>query len=330
MLEESTNSVRLHATPKRVQESWVETQYFAPRGRERLLQLGERISQLHLSFTDRLIGIIGAAGSGKSSLIHGMFPGLELSNDDDAILTRKIMQFRSGFADLHSATTFHLDMRFQLAFTQMYEIVDFVNQALAARKRLVIEHFDLLTDALGRNADLLIAIGEQIIITRPSIFGPEPHTLSRMVESSLIYRKMAHSAEEVTTLALAELFNLHEDHFYSADIAKGYVLKFNEDPNLSREDLCRLEQRILDLIRADLPISYIDEDHIKVGERILPCEGPRIHVRSTGEIEDFSLHHSLIYDGRYDAWCLVGLLGATEEEKENLNNRNVRYFLGVS
>lgn len=328
MLEESTSSVRLHATPKRVQESWVETQYFAPRGRERLLELGERISQLHLSFTDRLIGIIGSAGAGKSSLIHGMFPGLELANDDDAILARKIMQFRGGFADLHSATTFHLDMRFQLAFTQMYEIVDFVTQALEAKKRLVIEHFDLLADALGRNADLLVAIGEQIIITRPSIFGPEPKTLSRMVESSLIYRKMAHSAEEVTALALAELFNLHEDRYYSADIAKGYVLKFNDDPELSSDDLRRLEERILALIEMDLPISYLDEDHIKVGERILLCEGPRIHVESTGKIEDFSLHHSLIYDARYDAYCLVGLLGASEEEKGNLKNRNATYFLG--
>lgn len=330
MLEESANSVRPHATPKRVQESWVETQYFAPRGRERLLQLGERISQLHLSFTDRLIGIIGAAGSGKSSLIHGVFPGLELANDDDTILAGKIMQVRSGFADLHTATTFHIDMRFQLAFTQMYEIVDFVTQALEARKRIVVEHFDLLYDALGRNADLLIAIGEQIIITRPSIFGPEPKTLSDQVEASLIYRRMAHTAEEVTTLALAELFNLHQDRFYSADIAKGYVLKFNDDPELSHDDICRLERRILDLIDRDLPVSYMDEGHIKVGEVILPCEGPRIHVESTGRIKDFSLHKSLIYDRRYDAYCLVGLLGATEEEERDLKNRNARYFLGIS
>lgn len=330
MLEESTNSIRLHATPKRVQESWVSTQYFAPRGRERLLQLGEQISQLHLSFTDRLIGIIGAAGSGKSSLIHGMFPGLELSNDDDTILASRIMQVRNGFADLHTATTFHIDMRFQLAFTQMYQIVDFVNTALEAGKRLVIEHFDLLVDALGRNADLMIAIGEQIIITRPSVFGPDPKTLSRVVEASLIYRKMAHTVEEVTTLALAELFNLHEDRFYSADISKGYVLKFNDDPDLSSGDLDRLEERILELIGEDLPVSYVDEDHIKLGARILLCEGPRIHVESTGQIKDFSLHKSLIYDKRYDAYCLVGLLGATEEEKRDLKNRNARYFFGTT
>lgn len=68
MLEESTGSVRLHTTPKRVQESRVETRHFAQRGRERLLQLGKRISQLHLSFTDRLIGIIVASGAGRFSL----------------------------------------------------------------------------------------------------------------------------------------------------------------------------------------------------------------------------------------------------------------------
>jgi len=66
--------------------------YFAPRGRERLLFLGEQISQRHLSFDDRLIGIIGDAGSGKSSLIKGMFPGIELVNDDDGLNSHQLKQ----------------------------------------------------------------------------------------------------------------------------------------------------------------------------------------------------------------------------------------------
>ena len=91
--------------------------------------LGEQISQRHITFRDRLIGIVGDAGSGKSSLIKGMFPGLELSNDDDMLNPRKIMQVRSMFEDVSdSATTYHIDMRFQTAFTKMHEIVDFVNQ----------------------------------------------------------------------------------------------------------------------------------------------------------------------------------------------------------
>ena len=36
------------------------------------------------------IGIIGEAGSGKSMLIKGMFPGLELTNDDNGVNTRPL------------------------------------------------------------------------------------------------------------------------------------------------------------------------------------------------------------------------------------------------
>ena len=73
-----------------LQQYLISTQYFAPRGKERLIFLGDHISQRHLLYTDRLIGIVGDAGSGKSSLIKGMFPGLELTNDDDIINPRKI------------------------------------------------------------------------------------------------------------------------------------------------------------------------------------------------------------------------------------------------
>ena len=39
--------------------------------------------------SDQLIGIIGCEGSGKSTLIRGLFPGLELTNDDDGINVRR-------------------------------------------------------------------------------------------------------------------------------------------------------------------------------------------------------------------------------------------------
>ena len=116
--------------------------YFAPRGRERLLFLGEQISQRHLTFEDRLIGIIGDAGSGKSSLIKGMFPGLELVNDDEGLNPHKVMQMRmqiqEHFDSIRETTTFHLDMRFQTAFTQMHEIVTFVRDALEKGRRVII------------------------------------------------------------------------------------------------------------------------------------------------------------------------------------------------
>ncbi len=155
-----------------IQEYMVSSQYFAPRGKERLMFLGEQIAQRHLSYNDRLIGIVGDAGSGgKSSLIKGMFPGLELANDDDVINSRKIMQVRSLSEDRHDSTTFHIDMRFQTAFTQMFEIVAWVQDLLAHKRRVIVEHFNLLYPALGRNADIILGIGgEEIIVSRPQCF----------------------------------------------------------------------------------------------------------------------------------------------------------------
>ena len=130
------------------QEYMVSAQYFAPRGKERLMFLGEQISHRHLFFNDRLIGILGDAGAGKSSFIKGMFPGLQLANDDDIVNPRKIMQVRNPLNDIEDATTYHFDVRFQMAFMQMYEIADFVRSLLERKRRVVVEHFNLLYDAL--------------------------------------------------------------------------------------------------------------------------------------------------------------------------------------
>src|SRR5690554_2062233 len=88
-----------------IQQYMVSAQYFAPRGKERLMFLGEQITHKHLSYTDRLVGIIGDAGAGKSSFIKGMFPGLQLSNDDDIVRPDKIMEVRTSFLDVGDAST---------------------------------------------------------------------------------------------------------------------------------------------------------------------------------------------------------------------------------
>ena len=49
------------------------TTYYAPRGRRRIFALGIQLAQQYLSPFDKLIGVIGEAGSGKSALIKGMF-----------------------------------------------------------------------------------------------------------------------------------------------------------------------------------------------------------------------------------------------------------------
>ena len=64
--------------------------YFAPRGNERMAELGMQIAQQYLRPMDKLIGIIGDAGSGKSMLVKGMFPGLELTNDDEGVNVRPL------------------------------------------------------------------------------------------------------------------------------------------------------------------------------------------------------------------------------------------------
>lgn len=304
-----------------LQEYMVSAQYFAPRGRERLMFLGEQIAHKHLHYSDSLIGIVGDAGSGKSSLINGMFPGLELSNDDDIINPRKIMQVKDLMQDIPDATTYHLDMRFQMAFTQMYEIVDFVRKVLELKRRIVIEHFNLLYQALGMNADIIVGIGEEIIVTRPTIFGPIPESIYDIVHESLKYRKMAHTAEEVVAQILMKRFGVIADDFYSSDIRNGFVLKFNKEPEVDLEELEVLSHK---MISKNLDVSYYDENHIQMGNKIIACDGARFHVSNTSEIENFSLLKRLMKNPKTNVYNLIGVI---DGNLDNLDNRNTSYFL---
>lgn len=299
-----------------IQEYSIYARYFAPRGRERLLFLGEQISQRHLHFNDRLVGVIGDAGSGKSSLIKGMFPGLELTNDDDQLDARKIMQIRDLPEDYEHTTTFHIDMRFQMAFTQMHEIVDFVRGALECNRRIIVEHFDLLFPALRMNADLLVGIGEEILVIHPTVFGPKPKVIYDIVHTSLFYRKMAHTVEDITIQLLLEEFGISRRIFYSSDITDGFVLGFNQRVDI---DFDKLAQRINERLEENLPIRYHDERHIMVGDDVVTCSGPRLHLRNTSEVKDFKLVKRLIRDIKTNTFYLVGLFGHEEEDVENLN-----------
>lgn len=304
-----------------IQDYMVSTQYFAPRGKERLLFLGEQISHRHLNFNDLLIGVVGDAGAGKSSLIKGMFPGLQLSNDDDIVNPRKMMQVRNSFQDVDDATTFHIDIRFQMAFTQMYEIVEYIQLLLEKKRRVVIEHFNLIYPALQRNADIILGIGEEIIIARPSLFGPQPTSIYKIVHNSLRYRKMAHSAEEVVVSILTKTFNIPENDYYFSEIRNGFVIKFMQKPIIDLDKLAKL----IDLqIAENLEISYYDENHIMMGDEIIECDGPRFHINNTSEIENFSLVRELMYDPYSRTYCLIGLV---DNEGGDIFNRNTEYFL---
>lgn len=75
---------------KRMQENNLYGVYLAPRGRVRMVDLGMQIAQQYLSPFDHIIGVIGDAGSGKSMLIKGMFPCLDLTNDDGGVNVRPL------------------------------------------------------------------------------------------------------------------------------------------------------------------------------------------------------------------------------------------------
>jgi len=294
------------------QESHILSSYFAPRGHNRMYALGMQLAQLYLSPFDKLIGIIGEAGSGKSALIRGMFPGLELTNDDNGVYVRPLplLEQDSGFS-FFTPHTYHLDIRFENGFTQMSILADAIVDALHNGKRVIVEHFDLVYPLLGFNANLLIGVGEQVLIARPTIFGPEPQEIRDSVYKSLSYRLMAHTAEDLCEFCMpeAELTRCGHD-----DVRHGFVITFPDHaPNF---DIKELEQKVNDLIKADLPITYIDNNHVSIGDHVHPCTGPRIHVRRTGDIQDFHLLRHFIYDRFGKQYLLVGCVG--ENALDNL------------
>lgn len=298
----------------RMQSNHLYSVLLAPRGRIRMTDAGAQIAQLYLSPFDRLIGVIGESGSGKSMIIKGMFPGLELTNDDEGVNIRPLPllnQEREGFFSPH---TYHLDVRFELAFSQMYELAEAIDKTVHKGRRVIVEHFDQVYPQLGYNADLLIGVGEEIIVTRPSYFGPEPKDIADIVFNSMKYHRMAHTAEDLCEYCLAQRGVLKFRH---DDVRRGFVLRLPEKIDL---DLTALEQDIMDLIHQQLPVSFLDENHIKIGDMKIYCTGPRMHVANTADISSFYLHKQLLHDEVTDEYMLVGIVG--EGHKVNLLDVN--------
>ena len=202
-----------------------------------------------------------------------------------------------------------MDIRFENGFTQMSELAQAIDQALHSGKRVVVEHFDLVYPLLGINADLLIGVGEEVVITRPTIFGPEPRDIYEIVYKSLPYRLMCHSAEDLCEFCLPkeDMDRLEHD-----DVMHGFVISFPNYP--PQVDLRELERKIHGMIEQNLPITYVDENHVSIGGSLHYCTGPRIHVPSTGKITEFHLLHDFVYDRFNNRYLLVGCIG-----KENLS-----------
>lgn len=303
----------------RMQRSHLYSVFFAPRGMIRMADLGMQVAQQYLSPFDKIIGLVGDSGSGKSMLIKGMFPGLELTNDDDGVNIRPLplLQVGESESEFYAPHTYHVDIRFEAAFTQMHVLAAAIQTAVSLGRRVVAEHFDLVYPLMSRNAHLLIGIGQEVIITRPTLFGPEPDAIARQVFASLPLRKMAHSAEEVCSYLLDQQ-GIPEEAYSHDDVRPGFVLRFERKPDI---DLSALEQAANAMVARDIPISYWDEEHISLGEVIRPCSGPRMHVKSTREIGKITIAPELLQDpisGHYLLVCIIG--GHGENKINDLNN----------
>jgi hypothetical protein len=279
-----------------------------------MADLGMQIAQQYLSPFDQLVGIIGKAGSGKSMLIKGMFPGLELTNDDGGVNVRPLplLSVTDEATGFYSPHTYHVDIHFDAAFTPMFILAEAIEDAIKLGKRVIVEHFELVRPFLKRNAHLLIGIGEEVVITRPTAFGPHPDDIAKIVQRSLNYRFMAHSAEEIATHYVEE----HTDEVYTHDdVRHGFILSFQKKPNL---DLQALENYVNEMINQNLPISFKDDDHILIGEMLIPCSGPRMHVKRTGDIKQFDVAKDFVQDPITGRYQLIGMVGE-HDRFEDLN-----------
>lgn len=279
--------------------------YYAPRGRYRLYILGSQIADKFLYPTDYLIGVIGPEGSGKSTLIRGIFPGLELTNDDDGVKFQRNPIFEFDPSNFFSPHTFHIDVRYELAFHQIHEIVDVIDKVVKSNRRVVVEHFDLVYKHLGYNAQIIFGIGEEVRVYRPSILGPSPYRIKEVAETNLIYRLMAHTAEDMVGLVLNKLYGIKQDVLHS-DVRHGFVISFEQETKI---DFDLVENEVKKLIEKNLPVTPIAGDFIMIGDEKVYCTGKRIHVKNTGDVKNFRLAKKLKFDPISELYLLVGFIG---------------------
>jgi len=274
-----------------------------------MADLGMQIAQQYLSPFDKLVGLIGDAGSGKSMIIKGMFPGLELTNDDGGVNVRPLPLFDIDDTGFYTPHTYHIDIRFESGFKQMHELAEAILYAIGRGKRVVVEHFDLIYPFLNRNAHLLIGVGEEVIVTRPTLFGPKPMEITDIVFRSIAIRQRVHTAEDICEHFLAQQ-GIDNHQYEHADVRHGFVLSFRSKPDV---DLGLLETQVNELIQKDVAVSYADDHHINLGDSLHECTGPRMHARSTGEVKKLTLLNQLLVEPITENYLMVGVVGEISE-----------------
>lgn len=291
--------------------------FFAPRGNLRMMELGMKITQMYLNPFDKIIGIIGAKDSGKSMLIRGMFPGIQTVEEDDEFEVLNMPLLNAEDVGFYTPKTFHVDVRMVKKYVPLEEIARAVLDVTAQNKRVIVEHFEILYPVLKRNADLLIGLGEEVLVTRPSLFGPLPDNIADIVFKSLIYRKMAHSAEDLFGYCVKDI---KRPSYTRSGLKHGFMINYREKPNF---DLYEIEEKIQDIIRQDLPIVPSGEESIKIGDYEMHCTGPLMHVESTGKIQGFSLVKEFYYEPRFNEYVVAGVVGQKDKQKEKDEEINV-------
>ncbi len=127
---------------------------------------------------------------------------------------------------------------------------------------------------------------------------------------------MIHSAEEICSLLLEE--QGVPDTYRHDDVRRGFIFSFAQKPDIDLEALDRDANK---MIEEDIPIWFRDEEHISIGPHIRTCSGPRMHVKSTGEIQKITINKELLQEPITDRYLLVCIVGEHGQNRINdLNN----------
>ena len=182
-------------------------------------------------------------------MIRRTFPGLELTNDDENVNIRPLPLVRDIRTGSFRSHTYHVDVCFEMAFVSLSELASCVNEAVLSGRRVVLYHFDTLAPMLPMNSELLVGVGEEVIVARPTMFGPRATDIAFRVFASSRYRKMVHTAEDLTTLVLLDLGQPAPD--WHSDLSHGFILEYGRELTV---DLNVVEHRVKQTIKANLPV----------------------------------------------------------------------------